>query len=113
MKMIIAGSRSIDLTVENLEDIIELSGLNPTEIISGNAKGVDRIGEKFAEKHAIPLKIFKPNWGLGRGAGFINNKAMGEYGDALIAIYDGKSAGTKQMIDLMRKKGKIVYVYTI
>jgi hypothetical protein len=113
MKVIIAGSRSIDMTVAELTKIVENSGFNIHTIISGNAKGIDRVGEQYAHTKNIKLEIHKPDWSMGRAAGIIRNKTMGEYADALIAIYDGESKGTKHMIDFMKKKGKPVYVHII
>lgn len=38
---------------------------------------------------------------------------MGDYADALIALWDGQSKGTKGMIDYAKKKGLEVYVYIL
>ena len=38
---------------------------------------------------------------------------MAEYGDALIAVWDGKSRGTQNMIDIMKAFGKPVYVFRV
>ena len=38
-------------------------------------------------------------------AGYLRNKQMAEYADALIAFWDGESKGTKHMIDLAKKNG--------
>lgn len=68
----------------------------------------------FARKNNIPIKVFLANWPEhGRAAGPIRNREMAEYADALIAFWDWKSAGTKNMIDEMRKRDKPVYVVEI
>jgi len=36
---------------------------------------------------------------------------MAEYGDMLIAFWDGESKGTKNMIDTSKKLGLLVYVH--
>ncbi len=36
-----------------------------------------------------------------------------EYADALVAVYDGKSRGTKNMIEEATKRGLKVYVKTV
>jgi hypothetical protein len=82
-----------------------------TEVVSGGARGVDRLGEEFAVAHHLHVKRFLPNWKLGRGAGFIRNIEMAEYADALIAIWDGVSRGTAQMIREAKKRGLRVYVF--
>lgn len=46
------------------------------------------------------LTIFKADWDKhGKAAGFKRNTEMAKYADALIAFWDGKSKGTKHMID--------------
>ena len=43
-------------------------------------------------------------------AGPIRNEEMAEVSDALIAFWDGKSRGTKSMIEIARRKGLQVAV---
>ena len=116
MKTIIAGSRNI-LDYNIVEEAITLSKFNITEVVSGTARGVDLLGEKYANNYNLPIKQFKPNWTpngiLDRGAGHKRNIKMGNYADALIAIWDGKSKGTKQMIDYATSKGLKVFVHTV
>ena len=53
-----------------------------------------------------------PDWAkFGKAAGPIRNKTMAENGDALIAVWDGTSRGTKSMIDLAQKLGLKVFIY--
>jgi hypothetical protein len=114
MKIIIAGSRSIT-DYNKLLIAIEYSNYNITEIVSGGAKGVDMLGEQFAKNFGIPVKRFIPNWRpngeLDKSAGFKRNKEMADYGEALIAVHDGQSKGTSNMINLARNKGIPVVVY--
>ena len=116
MKTIVAGSRSIQ-DYEVVKKAILLSGFvvsaSVDEIVSGGAAGVDRLGEKFAREYKIGIRRFLPDWSLGRQAGHIRNRQMGDYADALIAVWDGRSHGTKGMIDYARKKGLRVYIHTI
>lgn len=113
MKTIIAGSR----TITEVEVIISaLLGCPFTseisEVVSGTAKGVDLLGEQVAKATGIPIKRFPANWEqYGKAAGPIRNNEMAEYADALVAIWDGKSSGTKHMIDSAKSKGLNVYVY--
>lgn len=111
MKVIIAGSRSIT-NAATVANAIKESGFPVSEVVSGGARGVDKIGEFYAAIDKIPIKQFIPDWdGLGKVAGFIRNQAMADYADALIAVWDGKSRGTKDMIDRATKKGLKVFVY--
>ena len=113
MKTIIAGSRHItDSSV--LIAAIAASGFEITEVVSGGARGVDALGERYADFAGIPVALFPPDWKRhGRAAGPIRNRQMAEYGDALIAIWDGKSRGTKNMIETARDLGLEVYVHII
>lgn len=113
MQVIIAGSRSINIGVDKMSAIVQASGFKIDTVISGGAKGVDETGEAYAKMKDLGLKVFKTDWKLGRGAGMINNRLMADQADALIAIYDGISKGTKNMIELMQKRGKQVYVYNV
>lgn len=110
MKVIIAGSRGI--TDEHLIfNAIKDSGFEITEVVSGGAIGVDKFGEKYANRNDIPLKIFLPDWKKKKAsAGIIRNAEMANYADALIAVWDGESRGTKNMIEVAQRKGLKVFV---
>jgi hypothetical protein len=59
-------------------------------------------------------KRFPADWDrFGRSAGPKRNKQMAEYGDALIAVWDGESRGTKTMIEFARERGLQVYIHRI
>lgn len=109
-KVIIAGSRGIH-DYHLIHKAVDSSGFDVDEIVSGGAVGVDSLGEKYAKTNGIDLVIFLANWeGRGRSAGHHRNRKMGDYADALIAIWDGESKGTKGMIEYMEKLGKQVFV---
>ena len=112
MKVIIAGSRGI-IDYNIVKEAIEESGFQITEIVSGNARGVDKLGEKYAKENNIKIKQFIPDWSQGKSAGFVRNKVMGDYSHALIALWDGESRGTKHMIDYAKKIGLKVFVKII
>ena len=113
MNVIVAGSRSIT-DIKIVAQAINESGFDVTEIVSGTARGVDVLGEEWAKSKGIPVKRFPADWeGLGKGAGFIRNAEMAEYADALVAIWDGKSRGTKNMIEQAKSKGLKVHVKEI
>jgi NADPH-dependent 7-cyano-7-deazaguanine reductase QueF-like protein len=67
--------------------------------------------EQYAKENRIELKVFPADWNKhGRAAGPIRNAQMGDYADQLVAVWDGKSKGTKNMIDYMNKLMKPVYI---
>lgn len=111
MKVIIAGSRSIHAK-ELIPQVARYSGFTISEVVSGGAPGVDRLGEEFAKSFGIDLVIFPANWiRYHQSAGPIRNRKMAGYADALIAIWDGSSKGTQDMIKTMEALGKPVFIY--
>jgi len=114
MKVIIAGSRNI--TPKQFYNSIKFfpDEWDVTEVVSGTARGVDRMGEVLAQSQDIAIKRFPADWDeYGKRAGMIRNGEMAKYADALFAVWDGKSKGTKQMIDNANKKGLSVIVVCI
>lgn len=114
MRTIIAGSRGIT-DYARLTAAIQAASLfediDPSLIVGGKAeKGVDPMGERYATETGLPFKGYPPDWKQGPTAGFARNYTMAQNADALIALWDGKSPGTKHMIDLARKYGLKVYV---
>jgi hypothetical protein len=113
MKVIVAGGR--DFTNYALvEEAIKISGFEISQIVSGKAKGVDTLGEVWALANNVPVEAFPADWSQhGRAAGPIRNKQMAEYADALIAIWDGESKGTANMIQQARNKQLNVFIYLV
>ena len=110
MKLIIAGSR--DLTPST--DYLELLGLSPEEVVCGMARGAHLWGKVWAERFGLPVKEFPADWEkYGKFAGFVRNAEMAKYADELLAIWDGKSRGTKHIIQLMLDLGKPFQVILI
>ena len=107
MKVIIAGGRDFtNYTI--LENCVDkcLSRQDEITIVSGQAKGADTLGEKYAHIHKHKIDSHPANWDLyGKSAGYKRNEEMAKVADALIAFWDGKSKGTKHIIDLAKKKG--------
>lgn len=115
MKLIIAGSRTCR-SLDQLEAAMKLNGYSPSNVdvvISGMARGADRLGESWAKRHGVNLAQFPADWNgpHGKGAGFVRNEKMAEYGDELLALWDGKSKGTKHMIEEMSRRCKVVKVF--
>lgn len=120
MKVIVAGGRDFkdyELLKCTLDNFQQEYG-NITEVISGTALGSDKLGEQYANENNIPIKRFVPDWkGLGKKAGFVRNRQMGNYAKEhngmLVAFWDKQSKGTKGMIDYANKIGlkSVVVVY--
>ena len=125
LRVVIAGSREFydfPMLMGKCTDI--LSGIANTNnnidkvrIVSGTARGADQLGEQYAKLAGYEVSRFPADWnGLGKRAGYVRNAEMakfavedGNYG-VLIAFWDGKSKGTKHMIDLANKHGLEVHV---
>ena len=106
-RLIVAGGRDFtdkELAFEEIDAADKLLGIY--KIVAGGARGADLLGEEWALLRESPVERFNPNWdGLGRSAGFARNEEMAIYADALLAFWDGKSKGTKHMIDTAIRKG--------
>ena len=109
MKLLIVGSREIeDFDLEkHIPENTEL-------IISGGARGVDSIAEKYADKRKISKLILRPDYKrYGKAAPLIRNKCMVELADALLIIWDGKSSGTKFTLEYAQSLKKKVILINI
>ena len=114
IKVIIAGTRDFndyDYLKKNVDYFLQDFNPNKIEIVSGNARGADKLGERYAKEHNLPVKLFSANWDkYGKRAGYLRNQEMADYSDMLIAFWDEKSKGTKHMIDIAKKQGLTVIV---
>jgi len=116
MKTIIAGSRTIDsrFAYNCIEYCVRRIDWKITEIFSGLARGVDTIALLYSMKNGIKYKTFKAKWDeFGKKAGPMRNLLMSKEADALIAIWDGESRGTKNMIEIAKRKGIKIYVLNL
>lgn len=114
MRVIIAGSRTITGLpgYAKLVAAIAESGFDITHVISGGAKGIDSLAVDWAKSHGRTYEEIKPDWSLGKWAGFARNTQMAYKGDALLAVWDGESKGTKHMIGEALKRGLPIHVFS-
>lgn len=112
-RLIVAGGRdfnnynglaaSLDFLLKNVNDSIE--------VVCGMSRGADRLGEQYAKERGYRVKYMPADWDThGKSAGYKRNVAMAECADALVAFWDGKSPGTKHMIETAKEKGLDVRV---
>jgi len=131
MRTIIAGSR--DLLGDNLEHVRRAcfyAQFGVTVVISGTCRGIDKAGECWALQNGLLIEQYPADWKnitrpgavirydkYGRpydaAAGNFRNKQMSQVADALIAVWDGKSPGTRDMVAIMKAAGKRVYVHLV
>ena len=106
MKLLIAGSRSITDF-----DISPYIPKDTEYIISGDAKGIDKLAEAYADKMKLSKIIMRPQYSLyKRGAPIKRNQKMVDLCDKVLIIWDGISRGTKSTIDYAKKVGKPIEI---
>lgn len=115
MKLIVAGGRdfvNIQVMITVLMDLVENGKIDPNpELVCGMARGADMLAYNLWANNKMPIHNFPANWDKYRkSAGYKRNQEMGEFADAAVCFWDGKSKGTKHMIDIMHKLNKPVYV---
>jgi hypothetical protein len=131
MKLIIAGGREVEVSCVFIHEILKVFNLNPREIVSGGARGIDRCGEQYVKyyndlnpspilsissktSHQLGLTIFEADWEqYGKAAGPIRNGEMAQYADALLLIWDGESKGSANMKFQMEQAKKPIYEVVI
>lgn len=108
MKVAVVGSRN--LTINNLGDYLPE---DTTEIISGGARGIDRCARAYAKSHNIKLTEFLPEYErYGRSAPLKRNLLIIRYADMVLAFWDGKSHGTRFVIENCKKENVPIKVFT-
>jgi len=115
MKLGVVGSRLFDDYDFVKDKILKTFDINEVDtIVSGGAKGVDTLGERFAEEFNLKKDITKPDWKkYGKGAAFIRNGDIVNNSDYLIAFPIKESGGTWDTIRKAEKAGKKVVVFEV
>ena len=108
-KIIIAGGRDFmdyNLLKEKTNKILQEKRVShKIVIISGCARGADTLGLRYASENTFDVEEYPADWDkYGKKAGYMRNVEMAENADALIAFWDGKSKGTKHMIDISKER---------
>lgn len=98
----------------NVTSSLRLKVDNIDEVDNGDAYGGDHLGVIMADSYGIKIEDFKADWRKnGKAAGMVRNRAMADYADELYLVWDGKSAGSKNMKEEMVKRGKPVHELVI
>jgi len=112
VRVIIAGSRDISPSIEQIDKVVAELGWIITTVLCGAARGADTAGRVWAEYKSIPVAMYPADWSRhGKSAGYKRNENMAFNADALIAFWDGQSKGTQHMINIatrMNLKVKVV-----
>jgi hypothetical protein len=112
MRIIIAGSR--DVTENEVRAALHACPWVGfiSAVVSGTARGADTFGERWAQEKNIEVIRFPAEWEkYRRKAGPIRNEVMAKNAEGLIAMWDGKSRGTRSMLDLAAKHGLRIMIF--
>ena len=113
-KVIVAGCRDFadyELLKEKWDFYLQNKKKEDVIIVSGHASGADSLGERYAQERGYETEIYPAAWKAhGRAAGPIRNAKMASVAHTLIAFWNVKSRGTKNMIDTATKRGLQVAV---
>lgn len=113
MRVVIAGSR-MGVSIEDVELAVQKAGFPITVVLCGMANGADLCGRFVAKRLGIPVEEYPADWSRhGKAAGFIRNEEMASKAEALIAVWDGQSRGTRHMIDVATNNGLQVYIHKV
>lgn len=120
IRIIVAGGRDFNDKAKlynSLDTIVaKYTDTNTIEIVTGGARGADYLGKRYAlDKHLLHTEL-PAQWDkYGKSAGYRRNAQMADYvtdDGVLVAFWDGRSKGTSHMIDVARRKGIKVFVFT-
>ena len=103
MKVAVIGSRTCDIS---LEYVIEQIPPECSMIISGGAKGIDRLAADASALLGCELCEILPDYETyGRRAPLVRNVEIIEQADTVLAFWDMSSPGTRHAIDQCLKRG--------
>ena len=114
-RVVVAGCRNyknyneakeyIDFCIKNIKNNYNLV------FISGGCAGADSLGERYAKEKGYSIEYYPAEWNkYGKSAGPKRNKKMAKVGDYIICFWDGKSRGTKSMIEYAEKFNKPIRI---
>lgn len=107
MRVAVIGSRGI-----RVNELGRYLPEDTSRIISGGASGVDSCAREYALARHIPLTEYLPEYEkYGRSAPLKRNITIIENSDLVLAFWDGKSRGTKFVIDNSKKRNIPVRVF--
>ena len=112
----IVGSRKINngQIVNRIINCCKFIFGKPTKVVSGGAKGIDTIGEQWADNQNIEKLIFLPDWDKeGKKAGMLRNHDIIKNCDLCLAIWDGESHGTMHDFQLCEQYKKDLLIFNV
>ncbi len=115
IRIVVAGCRNFNdyfIAKEFIDDCLkDIKKENTLIFVSGCCKGADLLGERYAKENGFDIEHYPADWNkYKKAAGVIRNKQMAEASDIVVCFWDGKSRGTKSMIDLANKNNKQIFI---
>ena len=113
--LIVAGSRTMDdysFVHKEIQKFIKSNCfVKDISIISGHAKGVDLLGERFAKNNNLNLIILPARWEkFGKRAGYLRNRDMADLATHCLVICENNSKGSRHMYNIAKSKGLITSI---
>jgi hypothetical protein len=72
-----------------------LTELEPAQVVSGGATGVDTLAASWARAHGVPLLELRPDYAAhGAGAPHVRNAEIVRRAGLVLLVWDGRSKGT-------------------
>jgi hypothetical protein len=88
-----------------MDRLLRSRSADEVEIVWGEAPGADSLGKKYAIEKGMSVASFPADWdGHGRAAGPIRNGQMADYATHCVCFWDGRSKGTKNMINQAKQR---------
>jgi hypothetical protein len=114
-RVVVAGGRhfnQFELLTSQLDAVLGAKRLtHEIVIVSGKARGADQLGERYAKLRGYAVQEHHADWdGQGKSAGYRRNEEMAKNSDASVVFWDGKSVGSKHMVDLTKTYGNPIKV---
>ncbi len=107
MRVAVVGSRGL-----NIDNIGSYLPKETTRIISGGAKGIDTCAAEYAKENGLELFEIRPDYSrYKKAAPLVRNKEIVSISDCVIAFWDGKSRGTKFVIDECERINRKIKIF--
>jgi GH18 family chitinase len=114
-KLIVAGGRDFsdkELCREKIHELKHILSNYKLSIVSGMARGADRLAWEIAKEDGIQVYEYYADWdSYGPSAGYRRNEVMARNSNGLLAfLHINPSKGTSHMIKTMQGLGKPVRI---
>ncbi len=116
IRLAIVGTREYS-NYEEFEKIVDqhIGDIGrPAFIVSGGARGIDSLAERYAKEHKINTEIYHPDWKRhGKAAALIRNTDIISNATHVLALPGPSSRGTYDAIRKAIDRGKILKIVEV